>query len=31
MKINIIGGGVIGLFSAFYLQKEGHEIHVFDQ
>ncbi len=31
MKINIIGGGVIGLFSAYYLQKEGHEIHVFDK
>lgn len=31
MKINIIGGGVIGLFSAYYLQKEGHQIHIFDQ
>lgn len=31
MKINIIGGGVIGLFSAYYLQREGHEIHLFDK
>ena len=31
MKINIIGGGIIGLFSAWYLRKEGHEIHIFDQ
>jgi D-amino-acid dehydrogenase len=31
MKINIIGGGIIGLFSAYYLQKEDHEIHIFDQ
>lgn len=31
MKINIIGGGVIGLFSAWYLSQAGHEVHVFDQ
>lgn len=31
MKINIIGGGIIGLFSAYYLQEEGHEVHVFDK
>lgn len=31
MKINIIGGGVIGLFSAYYLQQAGHDIHIFDQ
>lgn len=31
MKINIIGGGVIGLFSAWYLNQAGHEVHVFDQ
>jgi D-amino-acid dehydrogenase len=31
MKINIIGGGVIGLFTAYYLQKEGHEVHIFDK
>ncbi len=31
MKINIIGGGVIGLFCAYYLRQEGHEVHIFDQ
>ncbi len=31
MKINIVGGGIIGLFSAYYLQEEGHEVHVFDK
>ncbi|MCB0519122.1 MAG: FAD-dependent oxidoreductase [Lewinellaceae bacterium] len=31
MKINIIGGGIIGLFSAYYLQKEGYEVHIFDK
>ncbi|MFQ5445989.1 MAG: FAD-dependent oxidoreductase [Saprospiraceae bacterium] len=31
MKINIIGGGIIGLFTAWYLRKDGHEIHVFDR
>lgn len=31
MKINIIGGGIIGLFSAYYLQQEGHEVHIFDK
>lgn len=31
MKINIIGGGIIGLFSAFYLQEAGHEVHIFDK
>ena len=31
MKINIIGGGIIGLFSAYYLQREGHDVHVFDK
>jgi D-amino-acid dehydrogenase len=31
MKINIIGGGVIGLFSAWHLQQQGHQVHVFDQ
>ena len=31
MKINIIGGGIIGLFAAYYLQEEGHEIHLFDK
>lgn len=30
-KIGIIGGGVIGLCSAYYLLKEGYEVTVFDQ
>lgn len=31
MKIHIIGGGVIGLCSAWYLAQEGHEITVIDK
>jgi len=31
MKVVIIGGGVIGLSSAYYLQKEGHDITVIDR
>jgi D-amino-acid dehydrogenase len=31
MKITIIGGGVIGLCSACYLQKEGYEITIIDR
>lgn len=31
MKIHIIGGGVIGLCSAYYLRQAGHEITVIDQ
>lgn len=30
-KCIVIGGGVIGLCSAYYLQKEGHEVTVIDQ
>lgn len=30
-KCIIIGGGVIGLCSAYYLQKEGHSVIVIDQ
>ena len=30
MKTVIIGGGIIGLCSAYYLQKEGHDITVID-
>jgi len=30
-KCIIIGGGVIGLCSAYYLQKEGHQVTVIDQ
>ena len=31
MKVVIIGGGVIGLCSAYYLQKDGHDITVIDR
>ena len=31
MKIAIIGGGIIGLCSAYYLNKAGHKVIVFDQ
>lgn len=30
-KVSIIGGGIIGLCSAYYLAKEGYEVIVFDQ
>ena len=30
-NIIIIGGGIIGLCSAYYLQKEGHQVTVVDQ
>ena len=29
-RIAIIGGGIIGLCSAYFLQKSGHEVHVYD-
>ena len=31
MKVTIIGGGVIGLCSAYYLQKTGHEVTVVER
>jgi|SRR5436190_4927588 len=31
MKVIIIGGGIIGLCSAYYLRKEGHEVVVIDR
>ena len=31
MNVTIIGGGVIGLCSAYYLQKEGYEVTVIDR
>ncbi|MBL7814083.1 MAG: FAD-dependent oxidoreductase [Saprospiraceae bacterium] len=31
MKISIIGSGINGLFSAYYLQKQGHKVTVIDQ
>jgi D-amino-acid dehydrogenase len=30
-KIGIIGGGISGLMAAYYLQKDGHEVHVLDR
>jgi D-amino-acid dehydrogenase len=30
-RIGIIGGGIIGLFSAYYLLKKGHHITIFEQ
>lgn len=30
-KVSIIGGGIIGLSSAYYLAKEGYEVVVFDK
>ncbi|MCK0115286.1 NAD(P)/FAD-dependent oxidoreductase [Gelidibacter sp. F63206] len=30
-EIIIIGGGIIGLCSAYYLQKEGHKVLIIDQ
>lgn len=31
MHIGIIGGGIIGLCSAYYLHKAGHQVTLFDQ
>lgn len=31
MKVTIIGGGIIGLCSAYYLQKKGYEISIIDR
>lgn len=30
-KILIVGGGIIGLFSAYYLQKAGHRVTIFEK
>lgn len=30
-NIVVIGGGIIGLCSAYYLQKEGHQVSIIDQ
>ena len=31
MKVTIVGGGIIGLSSAFYLQKSGWDVTVLDK
>lgn len=31
MKVHIIGSGIIGLFSAYNLVKEGHEVEIIEQ
>lgn len=31
MKVHVIGGGVIGLCSAYYLSKAGHEVTIIDK
>ena len=31
MNVTIIGGGVIGLNCAYYLQKEGHRVTVIER
>ena len=31
MNVAIIGGGIIGLSSAYYLQQSGHHVTIFDQ
>ena len=30
-KVLIIGGGIIGLCTAYYLQKEGHQVTIIDK
>lgn len=30
-KVVIIGGGIVGLSTAYYLQKEGHQVTIIDQ
>ncbi len=30
-KVIVIGGGITGLCSAYYLQKEGHQVSIIDQ
>ncbi len=31
MKVHVIGGGVIGICSAYYLQKAGHDVSIIDK
>ncbi|MHC9633952.1 FAD-dependent oxidoreductase, partial [Corynebacterium diphtheriae] len=30
MKIAVVGGGIVGLSTAFELSSRGHSVHVFD-
>ncbi len=30
MKVAVVGGGIVGLFAAYYLEKEGARVTVFD-
>ena len=30
-RIGVIGGGIVGLCTAYYLRKDGHEVDVFDR
>src|SRR5690606_22549981 len=31
MKIAVLGAGVIGTTTAYYLARDGHEVHVYDR
>jgi D-amino-acid dehydrogenase len=31
MRVGIIGGGIIGLSSAYYLSKAGHQVTIIEQ
>ena len=31
MKVGVVGGGIIGYCSAYYLQKSGHEVTIFEK
>ena len=31
MKVAVLGGGVVGVTSAWYLGKAGHEVSLFDR
>ncbi len=31
MKIGIVGGGIVGLTTAYYLLKNGHEVTIFEK
>ena len=30
MKIGIVGGGILGLTLGYYLQKQGHQVHIYE-